>query len=159
MPSQLSEPLPSKMTEICEFPWRAALKYGRRTFQLIISEFHFVKAQAVKSLLWFKAALAGSENTGIKTHSHSHTGLATNSPPVTHHRYRIEPSSAVRLIIFWGQVTSYSNPVIFGKQRAKVSWMSGVSRRPKGFWFHPNYARRTMNVSVCSFLLPILAAF
>lgn len=61
--------------------------------------------------------------------------------------------------MFWGQVTSFSNPVIFGKQRAKVSWMSGVSRRPEGFRFHPNRARRTMNVSVCSFYSPCLLPF
>lgn len=39
----------------------------------------------------------------------------------------------MRLIIFWDWVTSNLNPVIFGKQRAKVSWMSGVSRGgPRG---------------------------
>ena len=69
---------------------------------------------------------------GIKTPSHSWRGLAPESLPVTHQWCNIEPSSAVQLIILWGRVTSDSNPVIFGKQRAKVSWMSGVSRGGPG---------------------------
>lgn len=74
-----------------------------------------------------------SETAGIKTHLHSYRGLSPNSLPVTHHWHRIKSSSAMRLIIFWDWVTSNFNPVIFGKQRAKVSWMSGVSRGgPRG---------------------------
>ena len=86
------------------------------------------ESKALKSLLWFKVAFPSSETAGIKTHLHSYRGLSPNSLPVTHHWHRIKPSSAKRLIIFWDWVTSNFNPVIFGKQRAKVSWMSGVSR-------------------------------
>lgn len=63
-------------------------------------------------------------------------GLAPHALPVTHHGRRMEPSSAVRLIMFWDRTTSDSNPVIFAEQRAKVSWMSGESRgglRGSGF--------------------------
>lgn len=125
------------MVKHCEFAWRAALKYRHWKFKLITSEFHFVKAgvQSHEKLVMIQSCLSWLREHRNKA-SHSHIDLATNPLPVTHHWCRIEPSSAVRLIIFWDRVTSYSNPVIFGKQRAKVSWMSGVSRGgPRGSGF------------------------
>lgn len=84
--------------------------------------------KALRSLVRFRAASVGSENTGINTGSHAHAGPAPNSLPVTHQWCRMEPSAAVRRTVVWDRVTGYSDPVVFGKQRAKVSWMSGVSR-------------------------------